>query len=128
VTYKSLAHENTVDVLRLIRTQNVGPITFFQLMRRFGSAAEAIEALPTLSLRGGQQRGLGTRPQRGSGAAPLSRGPGAAAPGQGAVGPKALPRALRQRPPRSACPGDAVGQAQPTGGGRPSEAGKADTP
>lgn len=53
--HKSLANENLIDVLRLIRTQNVGPITFFQLMRRFGSAAEAIDALPKLSLRGGKQ-------------------------------------------------------------------------
>jgi DNA processing protein len=52
---KSLANENLIDVLRLIRTQNVGPITFFQLLQRFGSAATAIDALPTLSLRGGKQ-------------------------------------------------------------------------
>lgn len=51
----SLANEKLVDVLRLIRTPNVGPITFFQLMRRYGSAAEALSALPHLSLRGGKQ-------------------------------------------------------------------------
>jgi DNA processing protein len=56
--YKNLAQENLVDVLRLIRTQNVGPITFFQLMRRFGSAADAIDALPTMSLRGGRVKAL----------------------------------------------------------------------
>jgi DNA processing protein len=58
MNYKSLAHENLIDVLRLIRTQNVGPITFFQLMRRFDSAAEALEALPTMSLRGGRLKAL----------------------------------------------------------------------
>jgi DNA processing protein len=55
VNYKNLAHENLCDVLRLIRTSNVGPITFFQLLRRYGSAAEALSALPHLSLRGGRQ-------------------------------------------------------------------------
>ena len=42
--------------LRLIRTQNVGPITFRQLLRRFGSAEAALDALPDLSQRGGRAR------------------------------------------------------------------------
>lgn len=37
--------------LRLIRTDNVGPQTFRQLLRREGSAAAAIEALPALTRR-----------------------------------------------------------------------------
>ncbi len=41
------------DKLRLIRTANVGPVTYFQLMSRFGSAAAAIAALPDLATRGG---------------------------------------------------------------------------
>lgn len=39
--------------LRLIRTDNVGPQTFRQLLRRTGSAAAALEALPHLSHRHG---------------------------------------------------------------------------
>ncbi|WP_240320679.1 DNA-processing protein DprA [Sphingomonas crusticola] len=39
--------------LRLIRTRAVGPITYFQLLRRFGSAQAALEALPDLARRGG---------------------------------------------------------------------------
>src|SRR5690606_34886 len=35
--------------LRLIRTDNIGPQTFRQLLRREGSVAEAIEALPALT-------------------------------------------------------------------------------
>jgi len=58
VNYKSLVQDNLVDVLRLIRTLNVGPITFFQLMRRFGTAQEALDALPSLSLRGGSHQPL----------------------------------------------------------------------
>jgi DNA processing protein len=59
----NLAHENMVDVLRLIRTLNVGPITFFTLMRRFGSAAAALEALPGLSVRGGRRNPLVATPR-----------------------------------------------------------------
>ena len=42
------------DWLRLARTENVGPVTFDQLVRRFGSAAKALEALPDLARRGGR--------------------------------------------------------------------------
>lgn len=41
------------DKLRLIRTPNVGPVTYFQLIARFGSAGAALEALPNLAARGG---------------------------------------------------------------------------
>ncbi len=54
--YPSIAREPLLDVLRLIRSENVGPITFFQLMRRFGSAAKALAAIPELSARGGSKR------------------------------------------------------------------------
>ncbi|MGQ3671043.1 DNA-processing protein DprA [Xanthobacter sp. TB0136] len=43
-----------VDWLRLIRTENVGPRTFRALIHQFGNAAAALEALPTLSRRGGR--------------------------------------------------------------------------
>ncbi len=39
--------------LRLARTQNVGPVTFTQLIARFGSATTALAELPRLSRRGG---------------------------------------------------------------------------
>jgi len=35
-----------LDWLRLIRSENVGPITFYQLLARFGSAEAALAALP----------------------------------------------------------------------------------
>lgn len=56
--YPSLAGDKLFDVLRLIRTLNVGPITFFQLMQRFGTAGAALDALPDLSLRGGRRSAL----------------------------------------------------------------------
>jgi DNA processing protein len=42
-----------VDRLRLLRTPGVGPVTWRQLVARFGEAAAAIEALPQLARRGG---------------------------------------------------------------------------
>ncbi len=44
--------------LRLFRTENVGPITFYQLIDNFGTAQKAIEALPTLARRGGRLKNI----------------------------------------------------------------------
>ena len=41
--------------IRLIRTENIGPITFHELIEHFGSASAALEAVPELS-RGGASR------------------------------------------------------------------------
>ena len=40
--------------LRLLRTDNVGPATFRQLLGRFGSAEAALDALPDLLKRTGK--------------------------------------------------------------------------
>ncbi|MFL6843789.1 MAG: DNA-processing protein DprA [Allosphingosinicella sp.] len=45
--------EDQIARLRLIRSENVGPITYFQLIARFGSAAAALAAIPDLAARGG---------------------------------------------------------------------------
>lgn len=42
--------------LRLARTENVGPVTFRNLIGRFGTASAALEALPRLAARGGQSK------------------------------------------------------------------------
>ena len=42
--------------LRLWRTENVGPVTFRQLINRYGSADAALAALPDLASRGGAGR------------------------------------------------------------------------
>lgn len=43
-------HDDTLlDILRLIRTENVGPISFWKLIRKYGSAADALQALPGIS-------------------------------------------------------------------------------
>lgn len=44
------------DWLRLIRSENVGPITFHQLIAHYGTAGAALEALPELRRRGGLTR------------------------------------------------------------------------
>ncbi|MFN0045579.1 MAG: DNA-processing protein DprA [Sphingorhabdus sp.] len=41
------------DRLRLIRSPNIGPVTYRQLIARFGDAKQALDALPDLVLRGG---------------------------------------------------------------------------
>jgi DNA processing protein len=46
--------------LRLARTQNVGPVTFAQLINRFGSASAALDALPGLVRRGGGDARIAT--------------------------------------------------------------------
>jgi DNA processing protein len=51
--HNSLMHEPLLDVLRLIRSDNVGAVTFHKLMRRYGSAAKALEAIPALVTKAG---------------------------------------------------------------------------
>ena len=51
------------DWLRLARTENVGPVTFDQLLQRFGSAGKALAALPDLARRGGRPIKLATDAQ-----------------------------------------------------------------
>lgn len=46
------------DWLRLIRTEHIGPITFSDLLDRYGDAGAALDALPELARRGGRARTL----------------------------------------------------------------------
>ncbi len=55
-TARTLTAEDRLNWLRLSRAENVGPITFYQLLSRFGSAAAALDALPELALRGGRRQ------------------------------------------------------------------------
>jgi DNA processing protein len=48
-----LSRSQKLAWLRLIRTENVGPVTFRQLLNRTGSAEAALEALPQLARRVG---------------------------------------------------------------------------
>jgi DNA processing protein len=45
--------DDLVDRLRLVRSPGIGPVTYHQLIARFGSASAALEAVPHLAARGG---------------------------------------------------------------------------
>jgi len=53
---KRLSHAERLDWLRLYRSENVGPVTFFRLIEQFGSAGGALDALPALARRGGRKK------------------------------------------------------------------------
>jgi DNA processing protein len=53
-----LTHESRIACLRLIRTDGIGPVTFRELINRFGGAEEALEGLPGLIKETGRKRGL----------------------------------------------------------------------
>ncbi|MEK6638032.1 MAG: DNA-processing protein DprA [Pseudomonadota bacterium] len=47
------AEQDLLDRLRLIRSANIGPVSYFQLLARFGNAAAALAAIPQLAARSG---------------------------------------------------------------------------
>ncbi len=51
-----LSDAERLACLRLIRSENVGPVTFRDLINYYGGAAKALEVLPSLSRRGGSGR------------------------------------------------------------------------
>lgn len=55
---RPLTDAERLDWLRLIRTENVGPITFQRLLDQYGSARAALDALPELARRGGRTKPL----------------------------------------------------------------------
>jgi DNA processing protein len=55
-TGRRLTDGQRLDMLRLIRSANVGPRTFRALLNHYGSARAALEALPELARRGGASR------------------------------------------------------------------------
>jgi DNA processing protein len=48
--------------LRLIRSENVGPVAFRELINTYGGAQAALDALPELARRAGRARGIGLCP------------------------------------------------------------------
>lgn len=49
----SLTRDEAFARIRLLRSPNIGPVSYTQLLRRFGTAAAALDALPDLAARGG---------------------------------------------------------------------------
>ncbi|MBI1365211.1 MAG: DNA-protecting protein DprA [Alphaproteobacteria bacterium] len=50
-----LTRAERLDWLQLIRTEGIGPVSFFRLIERFGSAGAALERLPSLSRAAGRR-------------------------------------------------------------------------
>ncbi|GAA4644026.1 DNA-processing protein DprA [Pontixanthobacter gangjinensis] len=50
----SLSQEEAFARIRLLRSPNIGPVTYLQLIARFGHAVAALEALPDLGKKGGR--------------------------------------------------------------------------
>jgi len=50
------------DWLRLIRSEHLGPVTFHNILRYYGSAAKAIDALPEMAKRAGAKRAIRLAP------------------------------------------------------------------
>lgn len=55
---KPLKRNEKLARLRLAQSEHVGAITFRQLIGRYGTAANALEALPELAARGGLRKGI----------------------------------------------------------------------
>ncbi len=53
-----LSQKEKIARLQLIRTENVGPVTFRQLISRYKTALDALDALPGLARRGGRKKPL----------------------------------------------------------------------
>lgn len=53
---RTLSDNEKRDWLRLIRSAHLGPVTFHNILRYYGSAAKAIERLPDMAQRGGAKR------------------------------------------------------------------------
>ena len=53
--HPALSQEEAFARIRLLRSPNIGPVSYAMLLQRFGAATEALEALPDLGKRGGRQ-------------------------------------------------------------------------
>ncbi|MFN7612706.1 MAG: DNA-processing protein DprA [Alphaproteobacteria bacterium] len=56
IPHPTLRGSNPIDVLRLIRSEQVGPATFFHLVKFCGSVANALTMAPEMSRRGGRAK------------------------------------------------------------------------
>ena len=68
---RELDPQERLDWLRLIRTETIGPVTFYAMLRRFGSARAALDMLPRLARRGERTKTV-TAPSRAEAEAELA--------------------------------------------------------
>ncbi len=59
----ALRGTDPIDALRLIRSEQVGPMTFFHLVKFCGSVKKAIEMAPDISRRGGRKKPITITPK-----------------------------------------------------------------
>jgi DNA processing protein len=59
----ALRGTDPIDALRLIRSEQVGPMTFFHLVKFCGSVKKAIEMAPDISRRGGRKKPIVITPK-----------------------------------------------------------------
>lgn len=52
---RTLTGGERTEWLRLSRTRGIGPITFFHLLERYGSAAAVLDDLPSLAKKAGSK-------------------------------------------------------------------------
>jgi len=55
---KTSYNTEAINIIRLIRSENVGPKTFFSLIKLFGDAATSIENIEDFSLKGGRSKAI----------------------------------------------------------------------
>lgn len=53
-----------LDALQLIRSENVGPVTYHNLLHYYGTPADALRAIPELAKRGGRKRPIQIFPRK----------------------------------------------------------------
>ena len=63
IPHPSLRGSDPLDVLRLIRSEQVGPMTFFHLVKFCGSVANALTMAPDMSRRGGRAKPIRITPR-----------------------------------------------------------------
>ncbi|MEP0560045.1 MAG: DNA-protecting protein DprA, partial [Qipengyuania citrea] len=51
----ALSQDEAFARIRLLRSPNIGPVSYAMLLQRFGGAVQALAALPDLGRRGGRQ-------------------------------------------------------------------------
>lgn len=55
---RNLSDQEKIDWMRLIRTENIGPMTFYDLMRKFTHANNILDRLPFMAKNAGKQENI----------------------------------------------------------------------
>ena len=108
----AISQDEAFARIRLLRSPNVGPISYFQLLRRFGDAQAALAALPDLASRGGRNY-RAAESSKIAQEVEATRNAGARYLFHDSPGYPALLRAIESAPPILTCRGDLALAAAP---------------